>query len=148
MIKYNIILLFFIFLFTQCVGPAANNKGSDTAEILKIIWDAKQINNHLVPLNRDSIYIIKNKYINQQWSKHANRFKITYIENTKAAIQPNYLNSDTLDKRIRLNVPKFDIVADSATVTLYNFNFGSEIKFSLVKQNSKWLIKKAIKGME
>jgi hypothetical protein len=147
--KVSIFAIAIVLILVRCTTTVSNNKGSDTSAIVDAVFSqSKPIDNHLVPLNKDTVYLIKNLYVNTRWPHKAGRFTMVFIEDTPASRQQNHLNDDTSDKRIRLGVPLFKVSADSAIIVLYNFNFGSEIKYYLKKQNSEWLITKSVKGME
>ena len=149
MIKLKLFPIVIVLALIRCTTTIGNNKSTDTSAIIDAVFShSKSIDNHLVPLNKDTVYLIKNQYVNGHWPQKIGRFTMVFIDDTPAARQPNHLNISTLDKRIRLNVPLFKISADSATFVLYNFNFGGDVRYYLKKQNSKWLITKSIKGME
>jgi len=132
----------------SCKVNNLHNTAKDTSAILKSILALKQIDNHLVPGNIDSIYMIKNKYYNQGWPLRSGRFIISYLNDSKIARQENPLNKDSLDKRIRLIAPTFNISNDSSVVVLYNLNFGSSIKCRLKNHSGDWRVVDVVKGMD
>lgn len=146
--KHKIVYIGMIFFLTGCIGIGKRLPGNDTSKIFQTIYASKLIDDHVVPGNVDSIYMIKNNYYNKRWPQRSNRFIITYLENSEAVKIPNPLNSKSLDKRIRLCIPTFKVSGDSAIVTLYNFNFGSSLKYILKLKNGEWIIQNQSKGME
>src|SRR4051812_44612783 len=102
--KVCILTIVIAAVLSSCSGKKSVAINNDTSDLLKAVFKSGQIENHIVPYNIDSIFIIKNRFYNQSFPLKSHRFIITYLDDSDLLRRRNPLNVQALDTRMRFNI--------------------------------------------
>lgn len=124
-----------------CNSDKTTSAANDTADILEASFSTRKLITE-IPLNQDTICILRSKLVNNSFPEKLNELTVSYIPDTGSNRSKNrrWEPYEPHNNRLRFEVTKMDIKPDSAEVKVYYFNFVVEFTVKLKKINDRWKV--------
>ncbi|GAA4321467.1 hypothetical protein GCM10023149_21330 [Mucilaginibacter gynuensis] len=115
--------------------------GADTTDVLNAVLHSEKIVEDMYKIP-DTIFFIKTKkgYYNSSWPLETGKIKISYIDETPAAVKRIERSNKLNAKPLRYIVTSFSIDHDSSKIVIHGINQLTDYSYRLRKKDGKWSV--------